>query len=109
MEMEQKRLVEPESFQQLELDHQEFKRFAYQTHPKAYLEAGLKDLPLSDWLKTATATASAPRDLLNPSGIKQIVSTGTGVLKELVADGIEGIRGLDKLPPIEPGQFDFTA
>ena len=38
---------------ELELDSKQFREFAFDTHPKAYLDAGLADLSLSDWYEIA--------------------------------------------------------
>jgi len=39
---------------QLELDSETFTTFAFKTHPLAYLDAGLGDLPISDLEKIGT-------------------------------------------------------
>jgi hypothetical protein len=46
--IEAKRIKDPAAFDQLEQNDAAFKRFVYDTHPKAYVDAGLLKLPLRD-------------------------------------------------------------
>lgn len=78
--MEHLRVTDPLAFEKLERDPEAFKRFAYETHSDAYLDAGLSRLPASD-LAIIGLTPDAS-DLATPEGIKQGVITGTVVVKE---------------------------
>ena len=49
--MEAKRLEDPMAYAQLEEDDAAFKRFAYDTHPRSYIDAGLFKLPVQDLQK----------------------------------------------------------
>lgn len=70
--IETKRAQDPQGFAQLERNDQAFTRFCYDSHPKAYLDAGLLQLPAEDLVKIATTPDT--KDLLGPGGIKQVLS-----------------------------------
>lgn len=57
-------------FARLERDPDGFKKFAYATHPKAYLDSGLLDLPAQDLITIMTVPELG--DLLNAEGLKQV-------------------------------------
>lgn len=67
---------------EIENDPNEFQDFAYKTHPKAYIDAGLFDLPISDLIKIGTTPDFA--DLLTPSGLEQIIRVGREFVKQRV-------------------------
>ena len=68
--IEEKRALDPLAFEQLELDNEAFRRFAYDTHPKAYLDAGLLDLSAPDLVRVGTTPDIG--DLLTKDGISQV-------------------------------------
>jgi uncharacterized protein YqjF (DUF2071 family) len=81
-------------FDALECDPDAFKHFAYGTHPQAYLDGGIADLPPTDILKVAQAPDT--EDLLTHDGLAQVVRTAMEVLREktpvevaVVTDAIE--------------------
>jgi hypothetical protein len=75
--LEQKRQADPEGFARLERDPEALRRFAYDTHSRAYLEAGLKELPPRDLLHIANTPQW--KDLLTLPGLAQIGETLVGL------------------------------
>ena len=71
--IEDKRIEDPEGFAELENDPEAFRRFAFETHPAAYVESGLYDLPVQDLL----VIAGTPdiNDVLSQEGIDQSLIT----------------------------------
>ena len=67
---EAKRLEDPYAFAQLELDNDAFRRFAYDTHPAAYVDSGLLGLSVQD-LTTVGLTPDVG-DLLTKDGLTQV-------------------------------------
>ena len=62
---------DPAEFEQLELDEQGFRDFAFSTHAQAYIDGGILTLPADDlWriLKTPDVT-----DVVSPAGIAEIL------------------------------------
>ena len=108
--MESKRAEDPVAFAQLERDPEAFKKFAYDSHPDAYVSSGLFSLPAQDLVKIATTPEL--RDLLGKDGVKQTVDVigrlrpedlariGSKTLEEL-GKGIEEFRKNFKLPHID--------
>lgn len=78
--LEVRRAEDPRAFAELERDNEAFRRFAYDTHPGAYLDAGLSSLPPRDLVRIPLTPDR--RDLLSPDGIRQIGSTGLGVASD---------------------------
>jgi len=72
---------------ELELNSKEFRDFAFDTHPNAYLNAGLSDLPPLDLLDIATTVE--PKEFTKGETWEQIVKTGWGFTKEKAKDGWE--------------------
>ena len=72
--IEDKRTSDPEGFAELERDPEAFRRFAFETHPAAYVDSGLYDLPAQDLL----VIAGTPdiNDVLSQEGIDQSLITG---------------------------------
>ncbi len=66
-----------------ELDDEAFTAFAYDTHSKAYLDAGLTDLPLDDLIRVAVTPSLS--DTLNAKGIKVIAETAEIVARDKLA------------------------
>jgi len=73
--IEDKRIEDPEGFARLENDPQAFRRFAFETHPAAYVDSGLYGLPVQDLL----VIAGTPdiNDVLSQEGIDQSLITVT--------------------------------
>ena len=69
--IETKRMEDPVGFAQLERDPEAFKKFAYDSHPDAYVQSGLYDLPAQDMLKIGTTPDI--KDLLTKDGVRQVV------------------------------------
>lgn len=71
--IENLRISDPEAFAKLERDPQAFREFAFGTHPAAYVDSGLYDLPAQDLL----VIAGTPdiNDVLSQEGIDQSLIT----------------------------------
>ena len=69
--IETKRMEDPVGFAQLERDPAAFKRFAYDSHPDAYVDSGLYKLPAQDLLKIGTTPDI--KDLLTKDGVRQVI------------------------------------
>jgi len=71
--IENKRASDPEGFAELERNPEAFRKFAFSTHPAAYVNSGLYDLPVQDIL----VIASTPdiKDVLSQEGIHQSLIT----------------------------------
>ena len=78
--IEAKRAEDPAAFAELERNPDAFRRFAYDTHPDAYLDAGLASLPPNDLIQIPLTPDRA--DLLSPDGIRQAVVAGGGVVAD---------------------------
>jgi len=77
--IENKRAKDPHAFDQLERDPDAFRRFAFGSHPRAYLSAGLKDLPFKDVVRIGLTPDV--KDILTPNGITQVARTAKGYVK----------------------------
>jgi hypothetical protein len=84
--MEEHRAADPVAFARLERDPEAFLDFAYDTHPAAYMEAGLSQLPLRD-LVLIGSTPDA-QDLLSKRGRAQILTVLHGLLGACVEEGV---------------------
>ncbi len=82
--IEHLRITDPTAFERLERDPAAFRRFAYDTHPPAYLQSGIADLPAEDLVFIAATPELS--DLLTPDGIRQILETAEEVAKEWIQD-----------------------
>jgi hypothetical protein len=89
--METLRGDKPHVFAQLEREPENFKEFAYHTHVKAYLDAGLLNLPVQD-LSTIVFTPDF-KDLLNREGLEQIKE----VLRKVRPHDMEAIAAASTL------------
>ncbi|MBM7118843.1 hypothetical protein [Archangium primigenium] len=69
--IETKRMEDPAGFAQLERDPEAFKRFAYDSHPDAYVDSGLYKLPVQDLMKIGTTPDI--KDLLTKDGVRQVI------------------------------------
>ena len=77
--MEQALRDDPATFATMELSDNAFTRFAYRTHPTAYLKAGISDLHVKDLM----AIASTPdlRDVANAKGLAQLAAVAGAMLE----------------------------
>jgi uncharacterized protein YqjF (DUF2071 family) len=76
--IEDRRHDGPIEFDDLEQHEDQFKTFAFETHPTAYLEAGLGKLPAEDVILIAGTPDAG--DLLSNDGIAQVVKTALAVV-----------------------------
>lgn len=108
--IETKRMEDPIAFAQLERDPEAFKKFAYDSHPDAYVDSGLYKLPAQDMLKIGTTPDL--KDLLTKDGVRQVVvalskmspkdlaSVAGASVKELIKDLTPRFPPLIKLPQL---------
>lgn len=75
-----------------ELDSAAFLEFAFNTHPQAYLKAGLADLSLADFIKISCSPDW--QQWTRPETWKQALEAGEGVAKEKLEDGWEALQEL---------------
>jgi hypothetical protein len=68
---------------EIELDDQTFTAFAYATHSRAYLDAGLTGLPIDDLIRVAVTPNL--RDTLNRKGLAVIAETAEAVARDKLA------------------------
>ena len=106
--IEDKRTSDPVGFAELERDPDAFRRFAFETHPAAYVDSGLYDLPAQDLL----VIAGTPdiNDVLSQEGIDQSLITVTqlepgDVPDILLSTGEQYVRdnGVLAFTPFGPG------
>lgn len=71
-------------FARLERTPDQFKRFAYDSHPSAYLDSGLQHVPYGDRIRIGMTPDSS--DLLTMDGVKQAVHTGGVVVAQDVGN-----------------------
>jgi len=88
----------------IEQNSEEFKNLAFDSHPKAYLDAGLLDLPILDKIKIGLTPDLS--DILSPKGLKQVKEIGNEQLKRLGNDFKESINNfLNSHQKKEGGEF----
>jgi len=88
--MEHLRQSQPVEFERLERDPDAFRRFAYETHSDAYLDAGLKDVDYEDlWHIVWTPDLA---DLATADGAKQAFVTAAGLGWQKAQDAIPDIE-----------------
>jgi hypothetical protein len=71
--IEDRRDANPWAFAELELKNDEFRQFAFGTHPNAYVSCGICDLSIID--ETAIAMTPDLKDILGADGLEQIADT----------------------------------
>lgn len=76
--IENRLLKDPAGFAQLERDDEAFRRFCFDSHVPAYLDAGLNDLSSGDMY--AIATTPDLGDLLSKDGLRQVIDIAPAVL-----------------------------
>ncbi|HEY9899582.1 MAG TPA: hypothetical protein V6D00_10415 [Pantanalinema sp.] len=86
--------ADPRAFDQLELDDEAFKQFAYDTHPEAYLSAGMERLPLKDLVRIGLTPDT--KDLFTVMGLEQVAEVAAGLAAAHAKDYLD--RGLKRLP-----------
>jgi len=89
--IEEERAADPAAFDRLERNDAAFTRFAYDTHPDAYWQAGLGDLDIFD-LANIGLTPDA-RDLFGWDGIVQVADIGTRLGGVWGANAVDMIHG----------------
>jgi hypothetical protein len=106
--IETRRMEDPVGFAQLERDPEAFKKFAYDSHPDAYVDSGLYKLPVQDLIKIGTTPDL--KDLLTKDGVRQVavalskmkpedmVNVAKSTLQELMNDLKPSFPPLIKLP-----------
>jgi hypothetical protein len=67
----------------IELNDEAFTAFAYATHSRAYLDAGLTKLPIDDLIRVAVTPDL--KDTLNPTGLAVIAETAEEVARDKLA------------------------
>ncbi len=72
---------------ELELHDQAFTAFAYATHSRAYLDAGLSGLPIDDLIRIAVTPDL--RDTLNPTGLAVIAETAEVIARDKLAAALD--------------------
>jgi hypothetical protein len=77
---------------ELELDSKQFREFAFDTHPKAYLDAGLADLSLSDWYEIAKTPDI--KEWGRWETWEQGAETGWGVLKHKAKNAWDWVKSV---------------
>ena len=77
--LERELLKDPELYGATEADSSRFRRLAFDTHPTAYLDSGLAELPISDLVQISTTPDLD--DLLTADGLAQIRVVAPEVLK----------------------------
>lgn len=88
--MENAILRDPEAFAQLENDDDAFMDFAYDSHPAAYLDAGLKWLSMSDLMEIGTTPDFS--DLFTTDGLSQVMDVFPDVMDGLWQNNTYEIR-----------------
>jgi len=78
--MEEARAESPAAYDALEQDPSAFQRFAYRSHQRAYLDAGLARLSAQELLDIGLTPDV--KDLLSPDGVGQAVAVAVPVLAE---------------------------
>ncbi len=104
--MEDRRKADPAAFAELERDPDKFREFAYGTHAKSYLDAGLSDLPFTDMAKIMNTPDK--KDLFfNTDGLSQINTIGQGVINNWMRGAAEAVgpsfEGVDMLGALALG------
>ena len=89
--IEDERVSDPAAFDRLERNDSAFTRFAYDTHPDAYWNAGLGDLSLFD-LTNIGLTPDA-RDLFGWDGIVQVADIGCRLADTWGSNALDNLGG----------------
>lgn len=79
----------PSAFDTLEKDDAAFKKFAYDTHPRAYLDGGLHELPPTDLARIAATPDLG--DIMTLDGVAQILKTAGGIVPQWAGDAKDAI------------------
>jgi hypothetical protein len=87
-------MADPAAFDRLEQDDEAFRQFAYDSHPKVYLDAGMDELPLKDLVLIGMTPDC--KDLFTKMGLEQVVEIAAGIASAHARDYVD--RGLKRLP-----------
>lgn len=87
--IEQRLLNGPAAFDTLEVKPGALRAYAFDTHPDAYLDAGLADLPIADLV--AISLTPDMEDLATLAGAIQAAKAGAGVAEDWAGDVVEGV------------------
>lgn len=68
---------DPAAFDRLERDDKAFLEFAYDSHPRAYLDAGMERLPIKDLVRIGFTPDV--RDLATLNGLEQVTEVAAGL------------------------------
>lgn len=96
--IERRRHRDPAGFERLELDGGAFRDFAFESHTRAYGDAGFHDLPVGDKLKVALAVGMKDwwggreqvLELIRDQTLDELEETGRGILEDLSSLGPTG-------------------
>lgn len=88
--IEDARIADPAAFAELERNGEAFREFAYATHPDAYVDSGLHQVPFGD--RIAIGLTPDFGDLANYAGVAQVVETGTRVVGQDIAGAGEAVE-----------------
>jgi len=89
--IEDERDRDPRAFAALEADGPAFRRFAFDTHPQAYWDAGLGGLPVADLLTIGLTPDS--EDLLSFEGVMQVSDIAGRLAGAWGADALDLLAG----------------
>lgn len=93
--IEDKRRKDPAAFDKLEHNPKAFRDFCFETHSKAYLDAGLADLPYLDRLKIGWTPDA--KDLFSKKGLSQAADVAVKMAyDDLISDPIEAVTDAGK-------------
>ncbi len=93
------------AFAALELRPEDFRSFAFSTHPQAYLDAGLASLPPVDVIHIVDTPDL--KDLMSHDGLRQVVVTALGALRQDGVTGVEhfAVETLEELASWDTGEI----
>ena len=89
--IEEKREANPKHFDALEKDAAQFKAFAYDTHPRAYWDAGLGKLGLLDLVMIGLTPDVG--DLVPWEGVSQVAVIAVRLGRQWIENSVEAIGG----------------
>ena len=82
-------MANPAAYAELERNGEAFREFAYATHPDAYVNSGLHQVPFGD--RIAIGMTPDFSDLANYAGVAQVVETGGRVVAQDVVGAGEAV------------------
>ena len=85
-------------FAQLERNSEAFRGFAYGSHPDAYVNSGLHDVPMADRIRIGLTPDIS--DLATADGLSQVWQTGTRVLGQDISAAAQSFgETMSRMPP----------